>query len=968
DDDWTCQYSNVNSNTISLDVQYAPVITSVPSSKDVTENTSPNIDCSSNITPGNPSTTSYRWTGPGGYSKGGAVLDRPVTRTQVGVYICTASNTAGLSDTAQVNVNVQYAPVITSIPSNKVVTENTSPNIDCSSNITPGNPSTTSYRWTGPGGYSKDGAVLDRPVTRTQGGDYICTASNTAGLSATAQVNINVQYAPVITSVPSNKDVTENTSPNIDCSSNITPGNPSTTSYRWTGPGGYSKDGAVLDRRVTRTEGGMYICTASNTAGLSDTAQVNVNVQYAPVITSVPSNKDVTENTSPNIDCSSKITPGNPSTTSYRWTGPGGYSKDGAVLDRRVTRTEGGVYICTTSNTAGLSDTAQVNVNVQYAPVITSVPSNKDVTENTSPNIDCSSNITPGNPSTTSYRWTGPGGYSKDGAVLDRPVTRTQGGVYSCTASNTAGLSDTAQVNINVQYAPGTSVSITPSSPHTVVEGTGPVSIRCTADCNPSCGLQLRKGTTDVGQGQVTLDKVNRAQARDYTCEAENVIGNASKQFTLVVHYPVNISMFTVNSLSRSVTVNELDQATLTCQVDSNPKSVIRLLNGTEELTRADNSLTATYRLESVECRQRGNYSCTATNNIGAPVTTKVELLIKCSPRLDETVPKQLKYASRQGENLTVSVPVLAYPLPTFTWSRSISTSQDLTGSSSPVSDISVTARLHLTNIQEQDFGDYSLTVDNGVGGSVTYTVNIVTTGPPSTPTNISVSPEGPFSLHVSWKEEFNGGATQTFTVEYSTDEKDWKTAGSHTETESGNYMTSSINDLNSDTLYYVRVVARNQFGSSSYTEHATGLTEKKVMAPAAPSQAGLIAGVTVGVILVVGIVVIVVIMARKGYRCILQKPDSTDTQNASQIPENRGENVNFQDVNQYSGLQDSADDKQTYTELKNYENTEFHPSKDTVNTYEDINQTSRHASEDGKPAMYVNADIKGKDSPYVNT
>ncbi|XP_046543343.1 hemicentin-1-like [Haliotis rubra] len=761
-----------------------------------------------------------------------------------------------------------YAPVITSVPSNKDVTENTSPNIDCSSNITPGNPSTTSYRWTGPGGYSKDGAVLDRPVTRTQGGVYICTASNTPGLSDTAQVNVNVPYAPVITSVPSNKDVTENTSPIIDCSSNITPGNPSTTSYRWTGPGGYSKDGAVLDRPVTRTQGGLYICTASNTAGLSDTAQVNINVQYAPVITSVPSNKDVTENTSPNIDCSSNITPGNPSTTSYRWTGPGGYSKDGAVLDRPVTRTQGGVYICTTSNTAGLSDTAQVNINVQYAPVITSVPSNKDVTENTSPNIDCSSNITPGNPSTTSYRWTGPGGYSKDGAVLDIPVTRTQGGVYICTASNTAGLSDTAQVNINVQYGPGTSVSITPSSPHTVVEGTGPVSIRCTADCNPSCGLQLKKGTTDVGQGQVTLDKVNRAHAGDYTCEAENVIGRASKQFTLVVHYPVDISMFTVNSLSRSVTVNESDQATLTCQVDSNPKSVIRLLNGSEELTRADNSLTATYRLESADCRQRGNYSCTATNNIGAPVTQRVELLVKCTPQLDETVPKQLKYASRQGGDVNVSVSVLAYPLPTFTWSRSISTSQDLTGSSSPVSDISVTARLHLTNLQQQDFGDYNLTVDNGVGGSVTYTVSIVPTGPPNTPTNVSVSHEGPFTLHVSWKEEFNGGATQTFTVEYSTDKKDWKIAGSHMETGSENFMTSPINDLNSDKLYYVRIIARNKFGNSSYTEHVTGLTEKKVIPPGPP--AGLIGGVAggvAGVLILVVIVVVVMIVRRRGKR-----------------------------------------------------------------------------------------------------
>ncbi|XP_046552906.1 B-cell receptor CD22-like [Haliotis rubra] len=366
---WRCQYSNSISNSISLDVLYGPGITSVPTNRQIIENASPDIDCSSNITAGNPSTTtSYTWTGPGGYSKDGAVLDRLINRNQGGLYTCTATSTAGLSDTAQVNVTVQYASTITSVPTNMNVTEKASPGIDCSSNITPGNPSTTRYSWTGPGGYSKNGAVLDRLINRNQGGVYTCTATNTAGLSDTAQVNINVQYAPEITSVPTNMNVTENASSGIDCSSNITPGNPSTTRYRWTGPGGYSKDGAVLDRLVTRNQGGVYTCSATNTAGLSDTAQVNVNVHYAPEITSVPTSMNVTENASPGIDCSSNITPGNPSTTRYRWTGPGGYSKDGAVLDRLVTRNQGGVYTCSATNTAGLSDTAQVNVNVQYRP------------------------------------------------------------------------------------------------------------------------------------------------------------------------------------------------------------------------------------------------------------------------------------------------------------------------------------------------------------------------------------------------------------------------------------------------------------------------------------------------------------------------------------------------------------------------------------------------------------------------
>ncbi|XP_046545516.1 lachesin-like [Haliotis rubra] len=198
--------------------------------------------------------------------------------------------------------------------------------------------------------------------------------------------------------------------------------------------------------------------------------------------------------------------------------------------------------------------------------------------------------------------------------------------------------------------------------------------------------------------------------------------------------------MFTANLRSGSVTVNESDAVAFRCQTDSNPRSVITLLNGSDELIRTDNSLTTEYRLKSAECRQRGNYFCTATNNIRAPVTQMLELLVRCSPRLDVSESQPLKFAATLGGDVSVSVSVLAYPLPTFTWRRSISTSQDLTGSSSPVSDISVTARLHLTNLQQQDFGDYSLTVDNGVGGLVTYGVSVVRAGPPMMPTQFSRS------------------------------------------------------------------------------------------------------------------------------------------------------------------------------------------------------------------------------------
>ncbi|XP_048241043.1 hemicentin-2-like isoform X2 [Haliotis rufescens] len=403
---------------------------------------------------------------------------------------------------------------------------------------------------------------------------------------------------------------------------------------------------------VTTSYAGTYSCQVS---GLSDTGRVDVtaSVLDLPSISGLPPVQTVKEFSNLRIDCSTYTTPGNPPTTSYTWTYGGSTVSTGAVLDRsRISRSQGGSYNCTASNTQG-SVSASVNVDVQYAPSMSGLPTAQNVTEFSNLRIDCSTYTTPGNPPTTGYTWTFGGSTVSTGAVLDRSsISRNQGGNYTCTASNTL---------------------------------------------TPSGGSQQQ--------------------------------GTAAFQVNVDVQYQASIRKFTANSNYGSVTVNESDPVTLRCQIDSNPGSVIRLLNGTEELTRADNSLTAEYRLESADCGQRGNYSCTATNNIRAPVSQRLELLVKCSPRLDQS--QQLKYVSRLGGNVMAIVSVLAYPLPTLTWSRTTNSSHDLTGSSSPVSDISVTARLHLTNLQQQDFGDYSLTVDNGVGGSVAYTVSIMFADPP---------------------------------------------------------------------------------------------------------------------------------------------------------------------------------------------------------------------------------------------
>ncbi|XP_048241016.1 nephrin-like [Haliotis rufescens] len=391
---------------------------------------------------------------------------------------------------------------------------------------------------------------------------------------------------------------------------------------------------------------------------------------------------------------------------------------------------------------------------------------------------------------------------------------------YRCRARESQGPeSEWSQgYNMEPQYGPY-QISLTPStSSYTVTEHNALPSITCSALCRPGCTYRwLHNGTVFSSGATLSLGQADRSKTGSYRCQPSNTHGSSdSVTVSVDVQYAATVRMFTVNSLGGSVTVNESNPVTLKCQVDSNPRSVIRLLNGTEELTRADNTLTAEYRLASADCRQRGNYSCTATNNIGTPVSQRVVLLVKCSPRLDETVPQQLKYATRLGGNVNVSVSILAYPLPTFTWSRTTSIRQDLTGSSSPVSDISVTARLHLTNLQQQDFGDYSLTVNNGESSSLTYTVSIVSEGPPEIPTQLrDLDNATTSSVWLSWLPGFNGGHPQRFLLEHlKFATRTWTVYKTYADT--GKMMVVEVTGLTPGDIHIFRLHSRNDYVDSS--------------------------------------------------------------------------------------------------------------------------------------------------------
>ncbi|XP_046570606.1 nephrin-like isoform X2 [Haliotis rubra] len=232
-----------------------------------------------------------------------------VNSSHAGTYMCEVDGVSG-SSYADVNATILYAPSISGLPSTYQVIELSRLMINCSTYTTPGNPSISTYRWTYGGSTVSTGSVLDRSnISRRQGGNYICTASNTQG-SDSASVHVDVLYAPSISGLQGVYKVNESSRLRINCSTYTTPGNPPITTYRWTHGGSTVSTGAVLDRsNISRSQGGIYICTASNflsPGGGSEqqgTAQVSVDVQYLDTPVLVFEKSEATENDSLTLNC-----------------------------------------------------------------------------------------------------------------------------------------------------------------------------------------------------------------------------------------------------------------------------------------------------------------------------------------------------------------------------------------------------------------------------------------------------------------------------------------------------------------------------------------------------------------------------------------------------------------------------------------------------------------------------------------
>lgn len=272
------------------------------------------------------------------------------------------------------------------------------------------------YLWT-------PGNLTTPTITGLSPGTYTVVVSDSSACAISATVTINEPPALVLTT--SGVDVTCNGSATGSATVTVTGGSPG-YSYAWS-PGGATAASA------TGLSAGTYTVTVTDSAGCTDTAQVNIN-QPPPLVTSTSSIPVSCAGGSDGVVWA--ISSGGTGTLTQVWT-------PGSLVGDTIGGLSPGTYTVTTTDSFGCTTTAQVTVG-QPAP-ISLTTATTDVS--CAGGADGTATITAaGGTPGYNYQWSPLGGTAATATGLGA-------GVYNCLVSDQNGCQDSVAVVI-VEPAP----------------------------------------------------------------------------------------------------------------------------------------------------------------------------------------------------------------------------------------------------------------------------------------------------------------------------------------------------------------------------------------------------------------------------------------------------------------------------------------------------------------------------------
>ncbi|XP_063442030.1 neural cell adhesion molecule 1-like [Mytilus trossulus] len=350
---------------------------------------------------------------------------------------------------------------------------------------------------------------------------------------------------------------------------------------------------------------------------------------------------------------------------------------------------------------------------------------------------------------------------------------------------------------------------------YTVRYGQNIPPINCTTNCRPECiytwfGPHVLSGTKNV----LSFENIQKNQRGDYNCKAINEVGSMqSAAINVNVQYEPIVNKVTINGTN--FTVSENTRVILFCNFEGNPVPTITWTKNNIILGEdVENSGRSFYTINAVRCKDTGNYSCVANNSLGMS-SAQQSLFVTCFPRLNVFKQQPPKIAGLLiGEPLNLTVHIIAYPkLLKVNWTFQSSSTLDDERSHNYTTSLTSDLFTHVAyfykyHLKKDDFGNYTLAIQNAIGGIVVH-FYVDRAGLPATPTDLLVICETS-PMVVLWKPGFNGGTPQWFTVIW----KDMKTntsivKSSIPDSDNGQYVKVTTSSLIDGTTYFIYVEAK---------------------------------------------------------------------------------------------------------------------------------------------------------------
>lgn len=345
---------------------------------------------------------------------------------------------------------------------------------------------------------------------------------------------------------------------------------------------------------------------------------------------------------------------------------------------------------------------------------------------------------------------------------------------FTCLATNNnISFPVSASVTVDLNFRP---LSVWIEGEQRPLSAGKPVTLRClSAGSRPPAVVEwwkagVRMNATQVnGTSALTFVPVSEDSGKQLSCRAENplIAGSAIEDgWKLEVHYVPQLNL-RLGSKLRHQHIQEGNDVFLECDIRASPwvteigwRFEGRDLSTSAGIIVSNQSLV----LQKVSRRERGRYTCTATNAEGMGESNALNLRVRFAPQCKPG--QKTVYGAARQEAVRVSCELEADPAQEVAFRWRFNASQQMLGSTNVMSD-GTRSWATVVPQTDEDYGALFCWGKNGIGIQREPCIfTLIQAGPPDAVQNCSVQNQTEESVALACSEGYDGGLPQRFRLE----------------------------------------------------------------------------------------------------------------------------------------------------------------------------------------------------------